>query len=249
MFISCFYKLFSCLCRALGITYSFSLDGEDSILLKYLIGIKNGFYLDVGSHKPVKSSNTFLFYTLGWKGICIDPLPTLKKPYSLTRSRDLFINAGIVSSELKVQPKLDFYFYKKYPDNSTFDPVRVEQLKKLFSRFPTKKISVPLITVENMLTAGSQKFGKICDFHLLNLDTEGFEKSILKDFFSLKIYPWIICVEDLGKTVSDLDTSDLHNLMTEEDYILGAKTFLTSIYVRKEKLSEFPSPFVRELIT
>jgi len=246
MIVSFIYKFFGLFCRAIGLSYSFSYDGEDFALLKYFSGIKNGFFIDIGSHKPVKSSNTFLLYTLGWSGCCVDPLPTLKKSYSLFRGRDLFINAGIVSSENKKQ-ELDFYFYKRYPDNSTFDPIRVEQLKKLFNRHPTSKISVPLLSTEELCGVINKKIGKVDDIHFLNIDTEGFEKSILEDFFSLGKFPWIICVEELGKTLDSLVHGDLHNLMTEKGYILGAKTFLTSIYIKQDKFAELPSPFVREI--
>jgi hypothetical protein len=247
MIVSLFYKTVGLFCRLIGISYSFSYDGEDFALLKYLRGIKNGFFIDIGSHKPVKSSNTFLLHTLGWTGCCVDPLPTLRKSYSLLRRRDLFINAGIVPSENKDQ-QFDFYFYKRYPDNSTFDPIRVEQLKKLFNRYPTCKISVPLLSTEELFLVINKRFRNKDDIHLLSIDTEGFEKSILEDFFSLGKFPWIICVEELGKTLDDLIKGDLYNLMTENGYILGAKTFLSSIYIKKDKFAELPSPFVRELI-
>ena len=94
-----------------------------------------------------------------------------------------------------------------------------------------------------------KKFGKINDIHLLSIDTEGFEKSILEDFFNLEKYPWIICVEDLGKTLNSLVEGNLHSLMTKKGYILGAKTFLTSIYIKQDKFSDLPSPFVRELVS
>lgn len=246
MVISIFYKIISLFCRLLGISYSFSFDGEDFALSKYLRGIKKGFYIDIGSHTPIKSSNTFLFYTHGWRGCCVDPLPTLKKSYSLVRGNDLFINAGIVSSKNK-NNQLDFYYYKKFPDNSTFDRSRVEQLKKLFNRFPTRKITVPLLSSEELFSAINRKFCDVSNIHLLSIDTEGFEESILEDFFSLKKFPWVICVEDLGKTLKPLVEGKLHRLMLENGYILGAKTFLTSIYVNKDRCGELPSQFVKEL--
>ena len=95
MFIKPFYFLVKQLCKLIGLSFSFSSDGEDVILMKYLCRIKNGNYIDIGSHQPVKHSNTFLFYLTGWKGVCIDPLPNLKSKYRFIRRRDKFINAGI----------------------------------------------------------------------------------------------------------------------------------------------------------
>jgi len=73
MFIMPFCFLIKQLCKLIGLSFSFSSDGEDVILMKYLCRIKNGNYIDIGSHQPAQHFNTFLFYLSGWKGICIDP--------------------------------------------------------------------------------------------------------------------------------------------------------------------------------
>lgn len=39
-------------------------------------GVKNGFFLDVGSGDGISSSNTYILERKGWRGICIDPFPT-----------------------------------------------------------------------------------------------------------------------------------------------------------------------------
>jgi len=102
MFINIFYFLVRGFCKIAGISFSFSSDGEDFALIKYLSKIKNGNYIDIGSHQPVRHSNTFLFYLLGWKGICVDPLPSLKKKYRFIRGRDMFINAGVFGSRSNI---------------------------------------------------------------------------------------------------------------------------------------------------
>ena len=81
MLTNLFYFLVRAFCKIVGLSFSFSNDGEDFALMKYLAKIKNGNYIDIGSHRPVKISNTFLFYLLGWIGICVDPLPSLKNKY------------------------------------------------------------------------------------------------------------------------------------------------------------------------
>lgn len=41
---------------------SYSLNNEDLIIRNVLKGQKNGFYLDIGAHDPVRFSNTFQLY-------------------------------------------------------------------------------------------------------------------------------------------------------------------------------------------
>ena len=107
--------------------------------------------------------------------------PAPKNPTLWFRGNDLFINAYCSSKNKNNQ--LDFYYYKKFPDNITFDRSRVEQLKKLFNRFPTRKITVPLLSSEELFSAINRKFCDVSNIHLLSIDTEGFEESILEISF------------------------------------------------------------------
>ena len=123
-------KLIQKIFRKLGIKLVFSSDGEDSILEKWLGEIKNGFYIDIGSHKPLSSSNTYSFYLKGWKGICVDPGIGLVKKYNLIRPRDIFINSAITIDSKK---KMQFYYYCNNPDIATTLKNRVD-IKEINSK-------------------------------------------------------------------------------------------------------------------
>ena len=247
MFINIFYFLVRGFCKIAGISFSFSSDGEDFALIKYLSKIKNGNYIDIGSHQPVRHSNTFLFYLLGWKGICVDPLPSLKKKYRFIRGRDKFINAGVFGSRSNIQEEFNFYYYKNHTDNCTFDPARVKELSANFGREPSSVISVPKITVAEILSSSEEFFRESAEIQLLNLDIEGFEIDILEDLFSQNVFPWVVCVEELGQTAETLQNGEIYKLMKNNGYILGSRTFLSSIYVLKNQLNHLPSPFIKEL--
>lgn len=240
------YKVFQKFCHYAGVSYSFSSDGEDYALKKYLMGIDNGVYMDIGANHPVRHSNTFLFYLNGWRGICVEPIPHFKKLFGFYRKGDLFINSGITSGTQE-QSSLEFYFYKNFPDNSTFDSERVKHLEKTFNRLPTAKIDVPLLSVSDLFMAHAERFGANHPVHLLNLDTEGYELDILKGFFAAGVFPWFVCVEDLGKTCHTIASSNIHQLMVNNGYILCVRTFLSSIYAKQEHFVKLPSPFVKEL--
>ena len=247
MFVKFYYFCVKQLCKLIGLSFSFSSDGEDVILMKYLCRIKNGNYFDIGSHQPVKHSNTFLFYLTGWKGVCIDPLPNLKSKYRFIRRRDKFINAGVIGSRSKSQKKLNFFYYKNNRDNSTFDPARVKELSSKFGREPSSIIDIPTLNVADILSSSEEIIGVSKEINFLNLDIEGFEIDILNDLFSCKVYPWIICVEELGKVAETLKNGEIHRLMTNNGYILGSRTFLSSIYILKNIISQLPSPYIKEL--
>ena len=247
MLVKIFYFCVKAVNKIAGLPFSFSNDGEDFVLLKYLSKIKDGKYLDIGSHKPVRGSNTFLFYLLGWKGVCIDPLPNLQNKYKLIRRRDKFINAAVFGSNSSNHTDLNFYYYKNHTDNSTFDPERVKQLSDTFGREPSAAIPVPKTNVSEIISSNQEFFKKNAEIHLLSLDIEGFEIDILKDFFSQNIFPWAVCVEEIGQTAESLIEGDIHKLMKNNGYILGSRTFLSSIYIFKHQLKNLPSDYIKEL--
>ena len=108
-----------------------------------------------------------------------------------------------------------------------------------------RKIKVKLISIKEIV-----QLKTFIEFdstiHLLNLDIEGFEKEILASFFLEKIFPWVICVEDLGLLIDDIDKSKIDVLKKKNNYALGMKTFLSSIYIHKPNFSKLESPFVKE---
>ena len=82
---------------------------------------------------------------------------------------------------------------------------------------------------------------------MLNLDIEGFEKDILEDFFSCGVHPWIVCVEEIGLLAQNIHKGEIFELMKNNGYILGSRTFLSSIYVLENKLNVLPSHYIKEL--
>ena len=65
--------------------WSYSQEGEDLVLRRYLEGRTSGFYVDVGAHDPKRFSNTHLFYERGWRGINIEPSPAAMKNFMRDR--------------------------------------------------------------------------------------------------------------------------------------------------------------------
>jgi len=243
IFIS--YKILKKIIIFFGVPLHFSSDGEDYILQKIFGELKKGYYIDIGSHHPILHSNTFLFYLNGWRGVCVDPLPNLIKKYKIFRGEDIFIPAGF--AEKNLNNKLTFYHYAKTPDNSTFDKERVIELKNKFSRVPSEEIQVDLIQINDVMKSFS-KINPSSEIHLLNLDVEGFEEKILESFFLNKIFPWVVCVEDLGFLADELNKSMIDSLMKKNGYKLGMKTFLSSVYIYPPIISKLESQYVKEWI-
>lgn len=86
----------------------YSQFGEDVILSKYLRE-KTGFYLDIGSGDPVRGSNTYFLYKLGWSGILIDPLTRNITGSRIIRRKDRIIQALVGTTDES------YSFFEMYP--------------------------------------------------------------------------------------------------------------------------------------
>lgn len=59
-----------------GPTYPSEIGQDKWVIFKMFPGVKNGFFLDVGSGHGTIGSNTKALEELGWTGICVDPFPS-----------------------------------------------------------------------------------------------------------------------------------------------------------------------------
>ena len=238
-------KSFRFINKIFGITtLTFSADGEDVILRKFLSGLKSGFYIDLGAYDHKHGSNTFYFYLLGWSGVCVDPLPGVKKKFLKNRPRDIFIDKAIVANDTSAKT-IDFNYFQDFPDNSTISNERLVDLKQKFNRVPSSVIQVETISISALIKGyiGST------EVNLLNIDIEGGELDILKNFLEEKVYPWIICVEEIGKYAESIASdSPTYKLLKENSYLFMGRTFLSSIYVHQNTFEKLKSPYLKDLV-
>lgn len=63
--------------ETLGLAAFFSQVGQDKWVSETVFpGVKDGFFVDVGSGDGTVHSNTLLLERKGWRGICVDPFPS-----------------------------------------------------------------------------------------------------------------------------------------------------------------------------
>jgi hypothetical protein len=95
---------------------SYAQEGEDIVLKRIFGGQSTGFYVDVGAHHPMRLSNTYSFYKLGWRGINIEPNPDSFNLFTKYRSKDINLNCGIALDK----GNLEYYMFDE-PALNTFD--------------------------------------------------------------------------------------------------------------------------------
>jgi FkbM family methyltransferase len=68
---------------------SYAQNAEDVVLARVFRGQDAGRYVDVGAGYPVEDSVTKHFYDLGWRGINLEPVPSLAEELSRARPEDV----------------------------------------------------------------------------------------------------------------------------------------------------------------
>ena len=169
---------------------SYSFGGCD-LLIDYIFkSKKKGFYLDVGCQHPVSNNNTYLLYKRGWNGMNIDLDQKNIRLFNLERPKDMNICKCISSDNAD---KDLFFFHPGSPINSL-----EKKTIKNKSNFSLKKVKT--FTLNSIL-----KDYNIKSIDYFNLDVEGHELDVLKNF-DIKLYkPNIVSVEFIDYQMKELE--------------------------------------------
>jgi len=201
---------------------SYSQDGEDMMLQTYYETKKHykGFYVDVGAHHPYRFSNTAYFYKKGWRGINIEPTPTLFRAFQRHRKRDINLNVGISASNTT----MPFYVFNDQALN-TFDEQLAQERHHARDRYEIiSKMDVQTSSLKDIL----EKYLPInqsIDF--LTVDVEGLDLEVLASNDWAKFCPKFILVECETDVVNQ---SSINTFLQHNGYILVGRTKRTSLF-------------------
>ena len=199
----------------------YSQNGEDLILNRFLDNKKEGFFVDVGAHHPIRFSNTYLFYKKGWTGINIDAMPGSMTQFNKIRPKDINIESGV---GLK-NDKLTFYQFNESALNTFSKKEALSKNKNGYEIIKSNLVQVE--SLENLLDKYMPRNTKI-DF--LNIDVEGKDEEVLISNNWEKYNPNYILVEILReKYISDTNSS-IKDFLKSRDYIPINKIFDTYIF-------------------
>jgi hypothetical protein len=225
-FLSIIIKTMRCYKLSLKDNLFYSQFGEDVILSKYLTE-KKGFYLDIGSGDPVRKSNTYFLYKLGWSGILIDPLTRNIFASKIIRRKDKIFQR-LVGAANKSYPFFEMYPYEYSTTNKKIVKDLIDSGKaKLVKKVYLNTFSVSELNLNINLDQPS----------LLSVDCEGLDLEVLKTIDLKTIKFRVICVEDF-----DFDPiskkSEINQYLNENGYEIVGRAGPSSIYVKSSWLQE-----------
>ncbi|MEJ7637647.1 MAG: FkbM family methyltransferase [Singulisphaera sp.] len=210
---------------------SYAQCGEDRIvqsIFEYL-NIDRPSYLDIGAYLPIFSSNTFLFYASGSRGVLVEPNLDLIPELKAKRPRDTVLNVGVGVSD---QGAAD-YFRMTLPQWNTFDgdEARRRAVKTKGKVKIEQVVKMPLVPINRIIADHFP--GKDPEF--LSIDVESLDLSILRTLDFQRFRPKVICTETLVHMTARMDLGTTE-FLSRQGYHARAMTFANTIYVDRTLL-------------
>ena len=159
------------------------LNGVDQRLLP-LLPMRAGVFIEAGANDGIKQSNTHgLAKALGWKGILVEPVPSLAARCARYRAESFVVNAALVAPA-------DVGKTIEIVDLDLMSTVAASLSSQELQAHVASVVEVVGRTLSEIIT--SSPFDEI-DF--LSLDVEGFELSVLEGLDSTLHAPKVVLVE------------------------------------------------------
>jgi hypothetical protein len=199
--------------------------GEDQVVYFILdrLNVRKRDYIDVGAWAPTLNNNTYLFYTLGFRGLLIEPNVGQCKKLREVRPEDRVIEAGIGVTSVR---EADYYVMTESSWN-TFSREEAERQAAVSNGTVVIKevIKMPLLDINQVM---DEHFKRAPAF--LSVDTQGLELAILKSIDYGRFRPEVICAETLV-TGTNKVIPETAAFMETQGYVVRGMTFVNTIFV------------------
>jgi len=175
----------------------YSQHGEDYLLWNFFGFKREGYFIEVGAFDGVYLSNTYSFESVGWKGICIEPIPEMYALCAKNRENSICINAAAGADEQNHE-KIGFFqddmglYASCVTSEESARFIEQSYENDNISYEGLKKYDVEVRSLNNILETEQKKHQSI-DF--VSIDVEGFELDVLNGFNLKKYKPTVLLIE------------------------------------------------------
>jgi len=202
----------------------YSQFGEDIILDSIFnqLGVKEGFYVDVGAFHPAILSNTCYFRNKGWRGINIEPNPSNFPRFEKQRPEDINLNLAISRGSEPVEfvcdgaysgIKDDTHLFADRAEDSTTVIVDTRPLREVLSEhLPSEETTIEFLSV----------------------DCEGHDLEVMRSNDWERFRPKAILIEEHHEVAEPT-----RNFLNSISYQFYCRAGLTSVYLEQEIAPQF----------
>jgi FkbM family methyltransferase len=212
----------------------FSQYGQDTFVDEFLGGRRGGFFLDIGAHDGVTFSNSLFFEKhRGWRGVCIEPNPSVYEKLSTNRTcKSLNVAVSERSGMLKFA-KVSGHAEMLSGIVDDYDPKHLKRIKREVTQHggDVELIEVAAVSVNKLLESMGVTTVDFC-----SIDTEGGELPILQGIDFKRFHFRTIAVENNYRSV------EFRKLLTAAGFKLLHTVSCDEIYANVRDIQNHADP-------
>jgi FkbM family methyltransferase len=166
--------------------------GEDLVLLDFFGTNRTGFYVEAGGYDGLQFSATAIFESLGWKGLLVEPHPSLFEVCRKNRPQSIVVQKALGPPGKTGTVAFTCVDYDSSGSPLSFrsDFADAEHTQRCYAeQGKLREIQVPVATLDELLEPLTAKVD------LVVIDTEGHEIEILRGFNLKRFAPKLLLVE------------------------------------------------------
>jgi len=201
---------------------SYAQNFEDVILSRAFRGKATGFYIDVGAGDPTIDSVTCWFYSIGWRGINIEPSREYFELLKRDRPGDINLDCAIGASG----GTGDFYEVEG-SGLSSLDEDCVDRAQ--LHGFPVRRSEVEIRTLADVCREAADQ-----PIDFLKIDVEGLELQVIEGADWTAYRPRIVVVEATRPLTREPSYGDWEPVLLRNGYSFAWFDGLNRFYVARE---------------
>jgi FkbM family methyltransferase len=197
---------------------------EDFHLWRCFGGKTGGFYIDIGAGPPVYDNVSFAFYLAGWRGIAVEPNPTLAALNRAVRPGDHLYEGlcGAAAGEATL------YLQREFHGLSTTIAEHAQAAEKEVGR-SAEAIARPVTTLAALCRQHAPP-----EIDFLKIDVEGAEADVLRGADFARFRPKVIVVEAIKPFTLEPAWDEWEPLLSRHGYSYVWDDELNRYYVAAE---------------
>jgi len=197
---------------------------EDLHLWRCFCGEASGFYIDVGAGHPVYDNVSFLFYLAGWRGISVEPNPSLAALERAVRPRDVLYE-GLAGS---APGEATLYLQREFHGLSTTIPEQAAIAAKELGQ-SAEPLRRPVTTLAALCATHAP-----AQIDFLKIDVEGAETEVLRGADFARFRPKVIVIEAYKPITMEPAHGEWEPLLAAHGYATAWDDELNRYYVAEE---------------